>query len=74
MFDRLLSQFGRKRVASESVATQQQLTDRTNVYTVKPQDPLLDKKQKMTPVQKVCLKCLAGESGHITHVLSSLSN
>ncbi|CAO4379052.1 Protein CBG08576 [Caenorhabditis briggsae] len=74
MFDRLLSQFSRKRVASESVAAQQHLTDKTNVYTVKPQDPNLEKKQKYTPVQKVCLKCLAGESGHITHVLSNVSN
>ncbi|CAL2044542.1 unnamed protein product [Caenorhabditis brenneri] len=74
MFDRLLSQFSRKRVASESVATQHKITDKTNVFTVKLQDPDLEKKQKMTPVQKVCLKCLAGESGHITHVLSNVAN
>ena len=48
MFDRLLSQFSRKRVASESVVAQQQLTDKTNVYTVKPQDPNLGEFYKET--------------------------
>uniref|UniRef100_A0A8R1HJZ6 Uncharacterized protein n=1 Tax=Caenorhabditis japonica TaxID=281687 RepID=A0A8R1HJZ6_CAEJA len=73
MLDRLLSQFSRKRVASETVATQQHLADKTNNYTIKAQEVDLEKKPKMTPVQKVCLKCLAGESGHITHVLSDVS-
>ncbi|CAI2354958.1 unnamed protein product [Caenorhabditis sp. 36 PRJEB53466] len=73
MFNRSFPQFSRKRVASETVAAQQQLSDKTNVYTVKPADRDLEKKQKMTPVQKVCLKCLAGESGHITHVLSNIA-
>ncbi|CAJ0582214.1 unnamed protein product, partial [Mesorhabditis spiculigera] len=32
----------------------------------------LEKRVRLPPRPKVCLRCLAGESGHITHVLQEV--
>ncbi|CAI5453751.1 unnamed protein product [Caenorhabditis angaria] len=72
MFDRVLSEVNRKRVASEAVSTQQ-FNEKLGMFSAIGQESANQKKLKMTPSQKVCLKCMAGESGHITHILSSIS-
>ncbi|CAD6199532.1 unnamed protein product [Caenorhabditis auriculariae] len=63
MFDRIV-QFTRKRLASEDFPQFGSVDTKENCHQP------IEKKMKTTPKQKVCAKCLAGDGGHITHILT----
>ncbi|CAI4223571.1 unnamed protein product [Auanema sp. JU1783] len=63
MFENIRSFVSRKRPARDALVVLD-LSQKENHF-VPPQ-------KKERPVQKVCLKCLAGEGGHITHILSEV--
>ncbi|VDO97421.1 unnamed protein product, partial [Heligmosomoides polygyrus] len=53
------------------VALERLLISKENVSELEPISALSEKKVRQS--QKVCLRCLAGEAGHITHVISEIA-
>ncbi|RCN38223.1 hypothetical protein ANCCAN_15847 [Ancylostoma caninum] len=64
MFENIRRSASRKRPAVEDILSEIAQKDAVEYHPVE---------KKVRSSQKVCLRCLAGESGHITHVLSEVA-